>query len=201
VNAQHWRGAIGYESRVLRVLWLVLLIACSKDVTEAGRVEIDRSGKTVVVRDSGKAIEIDFASTKDHAFEPFDLPVIEFPGRLAIQDAKRNRALLFWITKLGDKRPANIQRWFEGKIERIKPQAVISDRVVAFQEHPGRVVDYSSVGSTKTQQRLIAVDLPEHDLVFVMLAIVDVGFGLKPEDQAWLDAVVADVQTMRITPR
>lgn len=186
---------------MLRVLLLIFVLACSKDVTEAGRVEIDRSGKTVVVRDVGKALEIDFASTKDHAFEPFDLPAVEFPGRLAIQDVKRDRALLFWITKLGDKRPANIQRWFEGKIERIKPQAMLADRVVVFGEHPGRVVDYTYVGGSKTQQRFIAVDLPEHDLVFVMLAIVDVGFGLKTEDLTWLDAVVADVQTMRITPR
>lgn len=184
---------------MIRLLMVLGLIACSKDVTEAGRVEIDRSGKTVVVRDSQHLFEVDFASTAEHTFEPFELPMAEFPGRLAIQDLARARGLLFWITKLGAKRPANIQRWFEQKIERIAPASILSDRVVSFRDHPGRVVDFTMIGSRKTRQRVVAVDLPEHDLVFVMLAIVDAAEQVKPAEQAWLDALVTDVQAMRIT--
>lgn len=184
---------------MIRLLIVLGLFACSKDVTEAGRVEVDRSGKTVVVRDSQRLLEVDLASTAEHAFEPFELPATAFPGRLAIQDLARARVLLFWITKLGDKRPANIQRWFEQKIALIKPESMISDRVVSFRDHPGRVVDFTLIGSRKTRQRFVAVDLPEHDLVFVMLAIVDAAEAVKPADQTWLDALVTDVQAMRIT--
>ncbi|MBL0216161.1 MAG: hypothetical protein IPQ07_20040 [Myxococcales bacterium] len=197
---------------MLRVLVLCgLLVGCSKHEAEGGRVQVDKEGGLVVVRDTTRAIEVALTrSSAGLSLEPYDLPEAQFPGRIALDDPPHGRAFMFWITRLGAKRPANIQRWFDEKVVALRKSTILSDRGEKFGEHFARVVDYVHHAPRRdTYQRFIGVDVPEHDLEVIVIAIsyAPTVEGEEhaiatstPEQQRWLDDVAADVRAIRVSP-
>jgi hypothetical protein len=187
---------------VHRALFVVALIACKPGV-EAGRVEVEREDGMVVLRDSMHVLELRFArSTTMIDFGAIELPEIEYPGRVALADSKGERALAFWITRLGPKRPANIQRWFDDKLSPTRLHAtVISDHGAMFGEHPARLSDFVlHAKDHDAYERWVGVDVPEHDLEVVVLAWTNASTP-TPEQQQWLDHVADDVRELKVSPK
>jgi len=189
---------------------LVLVIAgCSPHTAENGRVQVDKKGGITIVRDTTHVLELPL--TRGSA--GLDLVALDpspaYPGFVGLDDPQRGRAFYVWITRLGAKRPANIQRWFDDKVAILsRSSKVVTDRGERFGEHPGRLVDYVHHGDRDTYQRFLGVDAEEHDLELVLVAVIYTAgdphgsiASVTTEQQKWLDDVLADVREISVVPR
>ena len=181
---------------------LVLLVAACNS-RSSGRVEMGTEDGIVVVRDSQHVLEVPLASTKGMTFVPIDLPVPAFPGRVAYADDEHGYVIAVWITRLGDKRPENIQRWFDDKVDTLRGKATVlaNHGMLVAGDHPGRQTDFAiKARGHDGYGRLIAVDVPEHDLD-ILVSVGVLTPQPTPEQLAWLDAVAADVRAIHIAPK
>jgi hypothetical protein len=124
-------------------------------------------------------------------------------GVVPMLDAETQRGLYISIGRLGSRRPANIQRYFDAEIVsslRRLGGAKIAYRGVMFGTHAGRILDvtYRHEGP-EGFARVVWIDIEEHDLVVNVFSEFN---HAQPtaEDQQWLDDVVADVGDIKVTP-
>jgi hypothetical protein len=191
--------------------FLLVLAACSSHATENGRVVLDRKDGIVVVHDTTHVLELPLAkSSRGLDLQAMDTTA-DFPGWVGLDDPKDGRAFVVWITRLGAKRPANIQRWFDDKVGMLRRDStIVADHADKFGDYPARVVDYVHHGKgDQTYQRFIGIDLEGPDLELVLLAVVHAPThegeehgavtAATPAQQAWLDDVLADARELRVT--
>jgi hypothetical protein len=185
------------------LLALVAVAACGGGDTNAGRIEISRDGETLVIRDTLHVLEMPLTmASKGHTFAQTEVPVLEFPGRVAFVDESRGEMVALWITRLGAKRPENIQRWFDEKIGNVSRAGgtVIKDEGTRFGEHPARIADANAPSKTWPQghyTRFIGVDIPEHDLEVIVIGVVASPVP-SAEQQQWLDDLTSDVRAIKV---
>ena len=185
------------------LLALAAIAGCGSGDTNAGRIEISRVGETLVIRDTLHVLELPLTkASKDHAFAQLELPAIEFPGRIAFVDQAHGELLAVWITRLGAKRPENIQRWFDEKIEKVSRAGgtVLNDEGMKFGEHPARIADANAPSKDWPighYTRFIGVDIPEHDLEIVIIGVIAAAVP-SAEQQQWLDDLTLDVRAIKI---
>ena len=104
-------------------LLLIFVAACNS--RSSGHVEVGTEDGILVVRDSQHVVEIPLASTKGMTFIPIDLPELSLPGRLVYGNEEHGYLIGVWITRLGDKRPENVQRWFDDKVDMVRRNATV----------------------------------------------------------------------------
>jgi hypothetical protein len=182
-------------------LLLIAVIACNSRTS--GHVEMGTEGDIVVVRDADHVLEVPLASTKGMTFIPVDLPELTLPGRLVVGDESHGYLIGVWITRLGDKRPENVQRWFDDKVDMLRRNAKIlaNHGMLVAGTHPARQTDFAFTAKGHPgYARLVAVDVPEHDLDVLITAIV---MTQQPnaEQLVWLDAFAADVKAIHIAAK
>lgn len=187
------------------LLALIFLVACSGGDTDHGRMEISRDGGLLTIRDTTHVLTLPLkTASKDRSYVQLALSEAEFPGRIAFADEQRGELVAFWITRLGAKRPENIQRWFDEKLARVKlgGGTIVKDEGTKFGEHPARIADITSPGADGPlghYRRFIGVDIPEHDLEVVVIGVLAAP-APSPAGQKWLDDLTADVRAMEIAP-
>ena len=185
------------------LLALIVIAGCGGGDVTAGRVEASGEAGTLVIRDSMHVLELPFTHAwRDHMFVQFELPDVQFPGRLAFADDAKGELVLVWITRLGAKRPENIQRWFDEKMARLTHGggSILKDEGTKFGEHPARITDANTVGKDpgpRNYARVVAIDIPEHDLEILVVALVKAAQP-SAEQQKWLDDVVVDMRAIKI---
>lgn len=187
------------------LLALIAFAGCGGGDTNGGRIEITREGGILGFRDTTHVVSLPLrASSKDHAFTQIDLPPTDWPGRVAFVDQQHGELVMVWITRLGAKRPENIQRWFDERLAKVSLTGgqVVKDEGTKFGEHPARIAD-SNAGSPDWSPghytRFIGVDLPEHDLEVLVVGVIAAP-APSPAHQAWLDDLTADVRAMTVAP-
>lgn len=183
--------------------WVLLVVLAACNSRSSGRVEMGTEDGILVVRDSQHVLEVPLPSTKGITFIPIDLPEVTLPGRVAYGNDEHGYLIGVWITRLADKRPENIQRWFDDKVDTMRRNATVvtNQGMLVAGNHPARQTDFAFTARGKEgYARLVAVDVPEHDLDILVTAIT-----LTPqptaEERAWLDAVAADVRAIHIAPK
>jgi hypothetical protein len=185
------------------LLALIVIAGCGGGDTNAGRIEISRDGGTLVIRDTLHVIELPMTKASHGlAFVQLELPAIEFPGRVAFVDEEHGVMLALWITRLGAKRPENIQRWFDEKIGKVSRAGgtIVKDEGTRFGEHPARISDANAPSKDWPKghyTRVIGIDVPEHDLEILVIGVVD---SPTPNlvQQQWLDDLLADMRAIKI---
>ena len=180
---------------------LVLLCACSS--TTSGRVEVATENGIVVIRDSQHVIEAPLPSTKGMTFRSLEWPELELPGRVVVGDEKDGCVIAVWITRLADKRPENIQRWFDDKVDMLRRKATIlaNHGMLVAGDHPGRQTDFKvTARGHESYARLFGIDVPEHDVDMLVLTIVATPQPTA-EQLVWLDSVATDLRAIHIAPK
>ncbi len=188
------------------LLTVLVVVGCGGGDTNTGRIEITRDGETLVVRDTMHVLELPLArASRGRTLAQIELPVIEFPGRVAFVDEANGELVAVWITRLGATRPENIQRWFDEKIAKVSRAggSIVKDEGTKFGEHPARISDANAPSKdwpVGNYTRFIGVDIPEHDLEILVLGVV-ASTTPTAEQRAWLDDLTADLRAIKITAK